>query len=109
MANKILYIFFLSIFFLNCSEEKPKVKIINESKKRIEVDFILTDCACPSFSLQNIFPLSETDYRSCSAKEYILNFKDSVSTLDTLLDTEMDKKYDIHYHGSSCSIITSNQ
>jgi hypothetical protein len=99
----------LSLLFLNCSEEKPKVKIINESEKRIDADFVLKDCACPSFSFQNIFPLNETDYRSCSAKEYIIYLKDSLSTFDTSLNAEMDKRYDIHYSSNKCSITTSNQ
>jgi hypothetical protein len=100
---------FLSLLLLSCSEEKPKVKIVNESEKRIDADFLLKDCACPSFSLQHIFPLSETDYRTCSAKEYIVYLKDSLSTFDTSLNAEMDKKYDIHYSDNKCSITTSNQ
>jgi hypothetical protein len=109
MTNKKTLFFFLSILFLNCSEEKPKVKIFNESEKRIDVYFSIKVCSCPSFSFQNIMPLSETEYRSSAASEYLVSLKDSILTLDTLLNTEMDKKYDIHYKGKNCSIIVSDQ
>jgi hypothetical protein len=100
---------FLSLLLLNCTEKKPEVKIINESEKRIDAYFNIKECSCPSFSIQNINPLSETGYRSFNASEYIVSLKDSVFSLDTLMDAEMDKKYDIHYKSSSCSIIISNQ
>jgi len=99
----------ISFLLLNCSEEKPKVKIINESNKRIDAGFLLKECACPSFTIDNIYPYTENGYRSISAKEYIINFTDSLSAFDTTLNAEMDKKYDIHYLGKSCSIISSDQ
>lgn len=107
--NKLsLVLFILSFFFLNCAEEKPKVKVINKSEKKIDAYFSLKECACPVFSFVNILPYNETGFRSCSAQEYIISLKDSLSTLDTLLRTDMEKNYEIYYNGK-CSIIITDQ
>lgn len=109
MKVKLLFAALSAFFILSCSEEKPKVKIINESNTRVDANFILTDCACPAFSFRNVMPFSETEYRSCSANEYVLNIKDSIKFVDTVFNTAYDKKYDIRYNGTNCSISESDQ
>ena len=98
-----------TLFLLSCAEERPRFKIINESMTKISANFIAKDCACPAFSINNILPWSETDYRSCSTIEYIVVISDSLSKIETNFYPELDKKYDIYFNGSSCSIISSNQ
>jgi hypothetical protein len=98
-----------TFFLLSCSEERPKLKIINESMTKINANFIAKECACPVFSINDIYPFNETEYRTCSAIEYTIMFSDSLSKVESYFYPELDKKYDIYFNGSSCSIISSNQ
>jgi len=98
-----------TFFLIACSEEKPKLKIINETIATINADFTAKECMCPVFSINNIDPFSETDYRSCSAIEYIITISDSLSKVETYFHPEIDKKYDIYFKNYSYSIVSSNQ
>ena len=98
-----------TFFLLSCSEEKPKFKIINEGMTKINVDLIVKECACPVLSIHDIQPFNETKYRTCSAIEYKIMISDSLSKIETDFYPELDKKYDVYFKGSSCSIVSSNQ
>ena len=106
---KLLVFVCFTFFLISCSEERPKFKIINENITKINVGFIAKECACPVISINNIAPFSETEYRTCSTIEYIIVISDSLSKVETYFYPELDKKYDIYFKGSSCSIISSNQ
>ena len=98
-----------TFFLISCSEEKPKLKIINETMTTINADFTAKECTCPVFSINNIAPFSETNYKSCSVIEYIITISDSLSKVETYFYPEVDKKYDIYFKNYSYSIISSNQ
>jgi len=72
----ILLVLFIIIVLFCCSETNPEVKVQNNSEKEINVYFKDQNCiSCYSITFLNIKPHSETEYKSCSVKDYFFSVK----------------------------------
>ena len=92
----LLYYLLISIIFFACSETNPSVKIQNNSEKIISVYFKDNTCInCPSITFLNIDPFSETEYKTCSVKDY--SFSVITEGEEIISDVIFKPNYDVNY------------
>lgn len=94
--NYLQFFLLISIIFVACSETKPSVKIQNNSEKIISVYFKDNICInCPSITFLNIDPFSETEYKTCSVKDY--SFSVIAEGEEKISDVIFKPNYDVNY------------
>ena len=97
IKNKKFLIILFSLFFLfGCSDTNPLVKVKNNTNKVISIYFKDNSCInCPSISFLNVEPFSETDYKSCSVKDYTFSVK--VDGKEIITDVIFKPNHDENY------------